>query len=210
MAFNKVVIVGIGTDVGKTVAAAIIIKALEATYYKPIQCGFADGTDKKWVQNKTNCTVIPETYLFSLPASPHLAAENENVEINLPDISATIESTNSNLVIEAAGGIMVPLNKEQTFLNALAIWNLPTIIVSRNYLGSINHSLLTSFALKANGINKCAWLFNDHFMEYEKDIVSLSGITSLGKIPFIEKITSSCINQEAEKIKPYLLNWLNN
>lgn len=210
MQHHKIIIVGIGTNVGKTVAAAIITHALQATYFKPIQCGFTNGTDAQWVQQHTNCKVLNETFLLSLPASPHLAAQAESVVINIDPITTTINNYRQNLVIEGAGGIMVPINNTETFLNALAIWNLPTIIISRNYLGSINHSLLTALALKHNNINKCAWLFNDDFMGYEADISTITNLPSLGKIPNCNNINRKFITAQALILKPALLQWLNN
>jgi dethiobiotin synthetase len=205
---NKIYITGIGTDVGKTVVAAIITKALEATYFKPIQCGIENGTDKDWVKKITHCNVEDELYVLQLPASPHLAAKAENVFIDKDIIATYIEKSNKSLITEGAGGLLVPINNHETFLDIIKTHPLPTIVVSRNYLGSINHSLLTAALLQQNGIHKVAWVFNDTFMDYEEDIIKRTGFTSLGHLDLEENITTEWIVTQAEKIKPTLLQWL--
>jgi dethiobiotin synthetase len=205
---NKIYITGIGTDVGKTVVAAIITKALEATYFKPIQCGIENGTDKDWVKKITHCNVEDELYVLQLPASPHLAAKAENVFIDKDIIATYIEKSNKSLITEGAGGLLVPINNHETFLDIIKTHPLPTIVVSRNYLGSINHSLLTAALLQQNGIHKVAWVFNDTFMDYEEDIIKRTGFTALGHIDLEENITTEWIVTQAEKIKPTLLQWL--
>ncbi len=208
MKHNKIYITGIGTNIGKTVVSAIVTKALEATYFKPIQCGVEPTTDKAWVQEITQCNVEEESYLLKMPASPHLAAKAENIVIDKDGIVTRIKGINTSLIIEGAGGLLVPINNHETFLDLIKAHPLPTIIVSRNYLGSINHSLLTAELLKQSNIHHVAWFFNDAFMNYEDDIIKRSGFTSLGHIDITTAITAEWIAQQAQIIKPALTTWL--
>jgi dethiobiotin synthetase len=204
---HKVLITGIGTDVGKTVVAAIVTKALQATYFKPIQCGIMPQTDAALVNTLSQQPTLQEAYCLQLPASPHIAATAENIVINIDKIANVVKGHDNNLVVEGAGGIMVPINASETFLDIAEQLQLPTIIVSRNYLGSINHSLLTAAALKTK-VKKLCFLFNDNFMQYEEDIVRLSGIESIGHIDFCKEINNNFITSSAKSLTPKLLNWL--
>lgn len=184
---RPIFITGIGTGVGKTVASAIIVEALQSDYWKPIQAGFEEGTDALTVRDLINENLIvhPELYKLELPASPHIAAKQENLEINIQKIVTAFNSlhTNNTLIIEGAGGLLVPVNDKETIADLIKALNARVILISRNYLGSINHSLLTAAYCKANNIEVIGWLFNDQFMNYEDDIVRMSGIVSLGSIP---------------------------
>ena len=145
---QKYVITGIGTDVGKTVVSAIISEALEAHYWKPIQAGDLDNSDSLKIAEYTEkVKVLAEGYRLSQPMSPHAAAEIDGVEIQRSDLK--LPEVSGNLIVEGAGGLMVPVNNDGlTFADLIEDWNLPTIVVSRHYLGSINHSLLTAEVLK--------------------------------------------------------------
>lgn len=139
----KYVITGIGTDVGKTVVSSILAEALKASYWKPIQAGDLDNSDSIKVNRFTDSVrVLEEVFRLSEPMSPHAAAEIDGVEITKDDLS--LPEVEGNLIVEGAGGIMVPVNsKGLTFADLIEHWNLPTIVVSRHYLGSINHTLMT-------------------------------------------------------------------
>jgi dethiobiotin synthetase len=158
---NQFIVAGIGTEIGKTVVSAILTKALNATYWKPIQSGnLTDGDAyhvKKWV-NEPSLEIIPSVYELNQPLSPHTAAEIDGIEIKL-EAFVSPETTNA-LIIELAGGIMVPLNSTQTNLDLIKKLNLPLILVSKNYLGSINHTLLTYEILKAHQIPIHGIIFN--------------------------------------------------
>lgn len=146
-------VTGIGTDVGKTVVSAILTEALKADYWKPIQAGDLDNTDtmkvKKWVQN-LNSVFHPERFLLTQSMSPHAAAKIDEVSIQLKDI--TLPSTENNLIIEGAGGLMVPINEQDLILDLIKNLAVEVIVVSRHYLGSINHTLLTIDALNNAGV----------------------------------------------------------
>src|SRR5882762_1004112 len=177
---RPIFITGIGTDVGKTVVAAIVTEALQAAYWKPVQAGYAEGTDSEWVAERLSHPhgrILPETYRLALPASPHIAARQEGVKISLDRISASSRDTTPDfLVIEGAGGLLVPLNEEEFVIDLIKRLDATVLLVSRNYLGSINHSLLTAAVCKAHGLKVAGWIFNDQYQHYEAEIVRWSGV----------------------------------
>lgn len=179
----KLFITGIGTDVGKTIASAIITEALEADYWKPIQAGDVDNSDthkiKRYISN-AKTQFFPNSYVFKTPASPHLAAQLENSTIDLATIMEP--KTNNHLVIEGAGGLFVPLNDNDTIADIIKP-DYKAIVVSRHYLGSINHTLLTIEALKQKGINIAGIIFNGDAMPSTEDIIlKKTGLKMIGRI----------------------------
>ncbi|PWT95342.1 MAG: dethiobiotin synthase [Bacteroidetes bacterium] len=204
-------VTGIGTGIGKTVCAAIIAESLGYDYWKPVQAGFEDGTDTEWV--KTVITdgsqrVHAESYKLKMPASPHIAAREESLKISLPKIKSDFESIRKKitdkkqgLVIEGAGGLLVPLNENEFVIDLAQSLNAKLILVSKNYLGSINHSLLTASVIKSRGIPVEGWIFNDQFMNYEKEIVEWTGYPNLGSIPRTSNLNSNFISEQASKIR---------
>lgn len=156
----KLFITGISTDVGKTIASAIITEALEADYWKPVQAGDLDNSDSHKIQryiSNSKSVIHKNSYKLNTPASPHLAAELDGTTIDLKKI--TEPKTANHLVIEGAGGLMVPLN-ESKFIIDLIHPDYKVIVVSRHYLGSINHTLLTIEALKYRGRNVAGIIFS--------------------------------------------------
>ena len=156
-----IVVAGIGTGIGKTFIATILAEALEADYWKPVQAGNLDFTDTDFVrQHITNTKTFlhPEAYRFSTPMSPHAAAKIDSVEISFDKLP--VPATQNIIIIEPAGGLMVPLNNRQLNIELLQQWNLPVILVSQIYLGSINHTLLSVEALKTRSINLSGIIFN--------------------------------------------------
>lgn len=179
----KLFITGIGTDVGKTVASAIITQALEADYWKPIQAGDLDNSDSHKVKSKLKnekSKVHPNSYALNTPASPHLAAQLDNITI---DLNKIIEpSTDNHLVIEGAGGILVPLNDHDCIIDLIKP-DYKVIIVSRHYLGSINHTLLTFEALKSRKIEVAGIIFSgDENKATEEIILSKTTAKCIGRI----------------------------
>ena len=151
---NSEVIVGVGTDVGKTIVAAIRTKLTNFTYWKPIQAGTQPHTDTERIVQLLEGDLIVKREKFKLttPVSPHLAAEIDGLTIELSDL--TLNEAAFEHVIEGAGGIYVPINSVgDTYLDILKMWELPVVVVSMHYLGSINHTLLTLNALKMNNIS---------------------------------------------------------
>jgi len=200
---NSYFITGTGTNVGKTVVSAIVAEALEADYWKPVQAGFANGTDSEWVagmlSNKRS-VIYPEVYKLRLAASPHIAAREENININLQEIVDRRPLIN-NLIIEGAGGLMVPLNEDEFVIDLVKSMRTRVILVSRNELGSINHSLLTASICRQQGIDVAGWIFNSNFMNYENEIVRWSGIPKLGSIPYTDNINKAFIAEQAAIIR---------
>jgi dethiobiotin synthetase len=226
---NVFFVTGTGTDVGKTIVAAILAEALEADYWKPVQAGDTEGTDAEFVcsviSNKKT-TVHPATYQFKLAASPHIAAREEGTKIDLNKIcrdfqkiinnqysitnfeGSTTTHSPSTLIVEGAGGLMVPLNENEFVLDLIKLLNPKVILVSRNYLGSINHSLLTAAVCKEHNLNVTGWIFNDHYMDYEEEIVRWSGYPKLTSIPYREKIEREFIRKQASLIKDAVAAYL--
>lgn len=167
----KLFITGIGTDVGKTVAAAIVTEALEADYWKPVQAGDLDNSDthkiKRYISN-SKTVYHPNSYALNTPASPHLAAALDGVTITLNAVKEP--KTKNNLVIEGAGGLLVPLNDTNTIADLIKPY-YKVIIVTRHYLGSINHTLLTFEALQNRGIQPAGIIFNGNENKPTENII---------------------------------------
>jgi dethiobiotin synthetase len=200
-------ITGIGTDVGKTVISAILAEALQADYWKPVQAGYENGTDSIWLRemiSNKNSVVHQEIYKLKLAASPHIAAEEEGIEISTDKIINDIPVTANTLLIEGAGGLMVPLNKNEFVFDLIKKLDSKVIIVSRNYLGSINHSLLTANFLKQNSIKVLGWIFNGDYLDYENEIVDWSGFPWIASVRQLPEINKEIIHEQAAKIKAHL------
>lgn len=181
---KKIFVTGIGTDVGKTVVAAILTEALEADYWKPIQAGDLDDSDtikvKKLVSN-SKTIFHQEAYQLTEPMSPHAAAKIDKVTIDLNEIK--IPETENNLIIEGAGGLMVPLNDNDLILDLIQKLAIEVVLVSQNYLGSINHTLLSIGILKARNIKIAGIIFNGNTNEEtEQYILNYTGLTCLGRV----------------------------
>lgn len=203
-------VTGIGTDVGKTVAAAIVTEALQADYWKPVQAGFDSGTDQQTVADlvsNTQTVFHAETYKLAMPASPHIAAREEGVIIDLERVVDHYRQIKNErtLVIEGAGGLLVPLSGHQFVADMIKALNAEVLLVSRNYLGSINHSLLTAAYCKQQGLRVAGWIFNDQYLQYEHEIADWSGYPVLGSIPFTEKLDKTFISHQAAQMRLSLL-----
>lgn len=199
---NTYFITGIGTDVGKTIASAIITEALEADYWKPIQAGDLENSDTHKVERliTNNKTVFhPNSFALKTPMSPHAAAEIDNIQITSAKIKHP--KTTNNLVIEGAGGLLVPINNKETIVDLIKP-EYKVILVSRNYLGSINHTLLSIEALKSRGLQCFGIIFNGKKNETsEKVIMEMTGVHYLGSIeeePYFDK---NVIKEYAEEFK---------
>jgi dethiobiotin synthetase len=201
---RPIFVTGIGTDVGKTLVSAILVDALKADYWKPIQAGYTDGTDSEYISLMTSgnqTRVFPELYKLKMPASPHLAAKAEGIEISIEKICESLPATNCQLVIEGAGGLMVPVNKNEFVADLVSALEADLVIVSRNYLGSINHSLLTAAVCKQKRLNVLGWIFTDDYGDYQQQIADWSGYPVIGKIPALQNITRATIHEQAELLK---------
>jgi len=194
-------VTGIGTDVGKTICSAILVEALKADYWKPIQAGELENTDSEKVKNLISNKVSkihPEHYLLKAAISPHAASKREGIEINLDDFK--IPETENSLIIEGAGGLMVPINSTGDLMIDLMVDLEPKVIlVSQNYLGSINHTLLSIEALRHRGLLIKGIIFNGIVNpESEEIILKNSGLKCLGRIPQAEKIDRDFILEQAK------------
>jgi dethiobiotin synthetase len=210
---KPIFISGIGTGIGKTLVAAIITEALKADYWKPVQAGFDPGTDSEVVASLLSnpVTIIhPETYLLRLAASPHIAAQKENRHIQLKKIANALKKMDGNrpLVIEGAGGLMVPLNEQEFVIDLVKLLNAKLVLVSRNYLGSINHSLMTAELCHKYGLNVAGWVFNDHYLNYEYDIAHWSGYPVLFSVPPMNPLSKQKVLATAESIPPEGMGYL--
>lgn len=203
----KLFITGIGTDVGKTLASAIITEALEADYWKPIQAGDAANSDthkiKRYISN-AKTQLFPNSYLLHTPASPHLAAAIDGVTINLQAINEP--KTENHLVIEGAGGLLVPLNDTDTIADLIQP-DYKVIIVSRHYLGSINHTLLTYEVLKQRGITPAGIIFSGDAVHSTEDIIlKKTGMKMIGRIDYEHYFDKNVIAEYADAFRENLLS----
>jgi len=174
-------ITAIGTDSGKTVVSAILCKALKADYWKPIQCGSPSDSDQIASLLGPDQVIHPESYYLEMPASPHAASKAEGVEVLLENFK--LPSTDNVLVIEGAGGLMVPLNEENFVIDLIKCLNVKVILVANLYLGSINHTLLSIEALKSRGIPIEGIVFNgESNFESERIILKHSGLKVILRI----------------------------
>lgn len=206
---RPIFITGTGTDVGKTVASAVLVAALKADYWKPVQAGYSEGTDSEFISNVVepgNTSVHPEMYRLRLAASPHIAAREEGIEIDTGKIVAGLPSTKNQLVIEGAGGIMVPLNNHEFVIDLIIKFNARVILVSRNYLGSINHSLLTALLCRQKKIDVIGWIFNDHYGDYAEEIAYWSGYPVIGSLPRLPEVSRFQIAEQAALMKESILS----
>lgn len=201
---NTYFVTGISTDVGKTIASAILVEALQADYYKPVQAGELDNCDTKKVQRLvTNSKSVfhPNSYALQTPMSPHGAAEIDGLTIDIKNIKRP--QTKNDLVIEGAGGLMVPLNNSETILDLIQPKD-KVIVVSRHYLGSINHTLLTVNTLKEKGFNVSIIYSGDEHKSTESIIEKMTGVNVIGRIndePYFDK---NVIKEYAQKFKESL------
>jgi len=203
---NTYFITGIGTDVGKTIVSAIITEALEADYWKPIQAGELCNSDTHKVKNlvSNKKTVFhPNSFELQSPMSPHAAAEIDGVKITSAKIKRP--KTSKHLVIEGAGGLLVPISSEETIADLLKPSD-KIIVVSRHYLGSINHTLLTLETLKTRGLNCFGIIFNGEKNESsESVIVKMTGIPCLGRINIEPYFDKNVVREYAEEFKNRLV-----
>lgn len=192
---KKVFVSGIGTEVGKTLVSAILVEAWKADYWKPVQAGDLSNSDshkvRAWTTSVEGQQFFGPRYALNTPASPHHAAALDGVSIDLADFA--LPETSRNLVIEGAGGLLVPLNAEHTVLDLIERLGLSVVLVSRNYLGSINHTLLSVEVLQRRGIPIEGIIFNGvHTPSTEAYIETYTQVPILGRInqePFIRPST---------------------
>ena len=192
---QQFIVTGTDTDIGKSVFAAALTLALDGYYWKPVQSGVHDGTDTLRVQEMTELPeerFLPERYVLSEPLSPHRAAELDGVELDPAEL--IIPETDKPLVIEGAGGLMVPLTRSTLLIDHIAQWNIPTILCARTGLGTINHTLLSIEAMTARGIKLHGIAFiGDENDDNMRTIADFSGAKVLGRLPILPSLNAQSL-----------------
>lgn len=201
---KKIFVTGISTEVGKTVASAILTEALEADYWKPVQAGDLHNSDshkiEKYISN-AKTKIHPNSYALNTPMSPHAAAAIDNLTINIEAIQEPV--TDNHLVVEGAGGVLVPLNDEHTILDLIKP-AYHVIVVSRHYLGSINHTLLTVNLLKQKGFHVSILFSGEEHPTTEAIIQKMTNVPILGRIDEEPYFDQNVIREYAETFKEKL------
>lgn len=189
---GAVIVAGTDTGIGKTVFSAGLTRALGASYWKPVQAGLEEETDSETVARLSGRPVLAEVYRLRLPASPHLAAEREGVEIDparlaLPQVAGP-------LVVEGAGGLMVPLTRRLLYLQVIAGWGAPVVLCCRTALGTINHALLSLVALRAAGCRVAGVAFIGKEAEDSRRVIcEIGAVRDLGRLPLLETVTAGTL-----------------
>ena len=198
---KTIFVTGISTEVGKTVVSAIITEALQADYWKPVQAGELDNCDTNKVKklvNNTKTVFHKNSFALKTPMSPHAAAEIDNVELSVSKIKRP--STENTLVIEGSGGLLVPINEKETMIDLIDTSD-KVIVVSKNYLGSINHTLMTIEVLKSRNLNILGVIFNGEPNKSTEEIINkMTGLPTIGNINEEPSVDKGMINKYSEKI----------
>ncbi len=208
---NGFFITAIDTNIGKTIVSAILVNKFKANYWKPIQCGvdrnnLSDSEVVKKLVNGSSQKIFKESYFFLEPVSPNLAAKKENIKISMRLMLNDFKKVEKPVIVEGAGGVLVPINNKEFVIDLIKVLKLPTIVVAKTSLGTINHTLLTINALNIKNQTIYGIIFvGDENIQVEKTILSFSqkikkNIKNLGRIPVLKKITRGNI----DKLEKYL------
>ena len=186
-----IVVTGTDTDIGKTVFAAGLTGLLEGVYWKPVQAGLDGETDTETVRRLSGLDqshFLAETWRLELAASPHLAAEREGIELDSESLS--VPALDRPLIIEGAGGLMVPLNRRELYIDVFARWKAPVVLCARTRLGTLNHTLLSLEALARRAIPVLGIaLIGDAHADNERTLAALGGVPVLGRLPKLDPLT---------------------
>jgi dethiobiotin synthetase len=188
------VVTGTDTDIGKTVFAAGLAAALGARYWKPVQSGLDGGSDAARVQalGVPSARIVPEAYRLTTPCSPHLAAEIDEVTIDPARLS--LPDHQDPLVVEGAGGVLVPVTRTLLYADLFARWDQPVVLVARTVLGTINHSLLSIEALRSRGVPILGIAFiGDAVEDSEATIAQIGGVRRLGRLPWLDPVNAQTL-----------------
>ena len=200
---RHIFVTGIGTDVGKTIVSAILTEALHADYWKPVQAGYADCTDTKRVRellSNIQSVTHPESYLLKAATVPAYAAEQEGITIERENIM--LPQTDNRFIIEGAGGLMVHLSKDFLVIDLIAYLKVPVVLVSENYLGSINHTLLSIEALHKRKIEILGIIYNGERNDHMRELIQhTSGIKEIGNVDKADFITKDFVKEQADKLR---------
>jgi dethiobiotin synthetase len=200
---KRIFVTGIGTGIGKTLVSAIITEYLQADYWKPIQSGDLDNTDTMTVRrliSNSESVLHEERFRLTQPLSPHASAEIDGIEMNLEDFTVP-ESAKQYFVIEGAGGLMVPINNTTTIADLIKFMDASVILVSKNYLGSINHTLLTIQELQRRGIPITGLVFNGVYLpQTENFIINYSHVPVIFRLDNEATIDKQTVQKYAARI----------
>lgn len=189
---TRFVVTGTDTGIGKTIFSAALTQATGASYWKPIQSGLEEETDSEVVARLSGVPSLPEAHRLVTPASPHLAAEIDGVNIDIE----TLTPPPGDLIVEGAGGALVPVTRTTLYSDLFARWRIPVIVCARTALGTINHSLLTIEALRARGVPIHGLAFLGDAVEDSEAIISeISGVRRLGRLPTIAPLTRETLSE---------------
>lgn len=187
---TAIVVTATGTDIGKTVFAAALTAALDGCYWKPVQAGLDDGSDLERVGRLSGLPaerLLPEAYRLTTPCSPHRAAEIDGVTIDVDALEPP--RCDRPLVIEGAGGVLVPFTRQATFADVMARWQLPVVLVAATSLGTISHSLAAIEALRARKVDIRGVAFvGDAVEDSEATIAEMGGVKRLGRLPILDPL----------------------
>ncbi|MBY0358665.1 MAG: dethiobiotin synthase [Candidatus Obscuribacterales bacterium] len=194
---DRFFITGTDTDIGKTFVSAVLSLGLNSAYWKPVQAGTVPSTDSEWVQKITELDpslIVPETYKLASPLSPHLAAKIDGISINLADFPSPDSTGKTKLIVEGAGGIMVPLNERETMIDLMRQLDLPILVVAKSGLGTINHTVLTIEALRQRGLSILGVIMNGPLNEENKKAIEhYAQTTVLAQIPLLTELNRATL-----------------
>lgn len=210
MKYSNIAILGIHTGIGKTIASAVITEALQADYWKPVQAGELDNSDSINVRNvlsNEHSVVHPERYRLELPMSPHAAAAAMGINVSLHDF--VFPKTQRLLIVETAGGVFSPMTSTETMLDFVAHFELPAILVSGAYLGSINHTLLCLDAISSREIPLLGMIYSGERNEAsETFIADYHAVPNVAHIPFLPCFNPESVRSAATGLAPILKQWV--
>lgn len=203
---KQIAILGIHTDIGKTVTAAVMAQALKADYWKPVQAGDLENSDSikvaRYISNQAT-RIHPEAIRLQMAASPHTAAASENLDYDCRQFK--LPQTENTLLIETAGGVFSPVDAKRTVIDFVQHFRLPVVLVTKNYLGNINHTLLCLEALKQRQVPLLALIVNGERNESSETFIQQYGnVTNTVYIPALELVDATSIQQAAN---PFLEQW---
>jgi len=189
----KFIICGTDTDIGKTLISSFFVNGLNSFYWKPIQSGIESQTDSQTVEKLAQVSkekIIKDAYIFTKPLSPHWAAEIDQITINFDNLK--LPKVKDSLIVETAGGLMVPIKRNFLQIDQIKQWNLPVILVCKSALGTLNHTLLSIEALKRRNIEILGLVVNgEKHLDNPRTLVDFSGIPLIAEFPYIEKMDSN-------------------
>ena len=198
---KRIVICGTDTDVGKTIVSSFFVQGLKGVYWKPIQSGTEEGTDTKTICKLLKLDsnrYLSERYKFKAPVSPHWAAEKESMRVEPNNLD--LPNLNKLIIIETAGGLMVPLNRNWLQIDQLRVWEAPIILVARTGLGTLNHTLLSLEALKSRNINVLGIVLNGPPHDDNPKTLEQFGATQiLARLPIFKQVNANVLSKEWKK-----------